>query len=140
MNQDDTWVLITSVKPNNTSEKNTTSMIDTMIENRVTPQTQFTLISHNLTDAIKVDDKITKIEQTTLEMGLSSSESSSSESSIGLSSEETSSEEIDEEFTTSRVNPINSSDEDGETKPIESSEEEEEKVTTDVINGNEELH
>ena len=53
--KDDAWILLTSVKPqlvNNTTEA---SMMETMLENRVTPLTQFTLTSDNLTQAIITD-------------------------------------------------------------------------------------
>ena len=143
INLDDTWVLITSVKPDTSSQKNTSSMIDTMLEDRVTPLTQFTLTPDNLTEAIIIDEKTTKIEETTLEVGLGATEISS-ENSIGVSSEETSSEEIDEETTTLQMKPIDIDmgvAEEGETKPVEESseedeDEEEEEVTTEAITGN----
>jgi hypothetical protein len=114
-----------------------------MLEHRVTPLTQSTLTPENLTEAI-VDEKTTKIEETTLEVGLGSTETSS-ENSIGVSSEETSSEEIDEETTTLQMKPIDidmGGVEEGETKPVEESGEEEEEeeegeeTTTEEITGN----
>lgn len=118
-------------------------MLETMLEHRVTPLTQFTLTPDNLTEAIIVDEKTTKIDETTLEVGLGGTEASS-ENSIGISSEETSSEEIDEETTTLQMKPIDidmGGVEEGETKPVEESseedeDEEEEEMTTDAITGN----
>lgn len=132
-------MLITSVKPDIATQKNNSSMIETMLGHRVTPLTQFTLTPDNLTEAVVVDEKTTKIEETTLEVGLGSTETSS-ENSIGVSSEETSSEEeIDEETTTLETLPIDLGVEEGETKPIEESGEEEgeeEEVTTETFTGN----
>lgn len=103
-----------------------------MLENRVTPLTQFTSTTDNVTEAMIIDEKTTKIEETTLEVGLGSTETSS-ENSIGVSSEETSSEEIDEETTTLEAQPVD----ENETKPIdESSEEDDEEVTTESFTGN----
>lgn len=113
-------------------------MLETMFEeHRVTPLTHFTLTPENLTEAIIIDEKTTKIEETTLEMGLGNTEASL-ENSIGVSSEETSVEEIDEETTTFRMKPIEVGE---ESRPIEESgeeeeSEEEEEETTEAITGN----
>lgn len=144
---DDAWILLTSVKPNE-PVKNTTeaSMMETMLENRVTPLTQFTLITDNLTQAIITDigeesEKITKIEETTLEVGSESIETSS-ENYITVSSETVTSstsseeEEEDNEITTLETKPIEVGGEEEEEEESVEEEEEEEEVTTDALSGN----
>lgn len=152
--KDDAWILLTSVKPNESVKNATTeaSMMETMLENRVTPLTQFTLTSDNLTQAIITDisgesEKITKIEDTTLEVGSENVETSS-ENYITVSSEtvtsSTSSEEEDgdnSEVTTFETKPIDVGGSEEETGEEEEEEEEEEEgeqveVTTDVLSGN----
>jgi hypothetical protein len=135
---DDAWILLTSVKPSE-AQKNTTtssSIIEEMLENRVTPLTQFTLTSDNLTQAIITDgedEKITKIEETTLEVGLSSETNTnfSNETTIATSS----SEEEDEDEMTSQmpttIKPIDETEEVG--IEIEEEEEEEEDSTTEIL-------
>lgn len=115
-------------------------MMETLLENRVTPLTQFTLTPDNLTEAIIVEketENMTKVEETTLEA------ISSSENSIGSSSEETSSEEETEDETTTfkTMKPLDEIVGE-ETKPAEESgeevgeDEEEEEETTEAFTGN----
>lgn len=118
--------------------------METILENRVTPITQFTLTSENLTQAIiteNEDEKITKIEESTIEVGLGSDETSSenyisitSETILPTSSLSSSSESIEEEemqITTVETKPI----ETGEVEEEEGEEEEEEEEMT-TISGN----
>lgn len=116
--QDDAWILLTSVTPN---ESNSPSIIDTMTtERKVIESSTQSLINENLTEPITDPSELVKLEETTLEIGseenfihISQEENSSETSSVEVGVSEEDEEEESEEETTLETKPIDTdSDED----------------------------